>query len=107
MSFPKIVAPKLFATSKSKKKGKRNFSTPVKGKIWDRQRGRCDECDKELKHDQVDFDHIKPWSEGGPSTAENGRALCSGCHAKISRKQNSERAAKPKKPKSTWPKLFG
>jgi len=71
----------------------------VKKNVWQRDKGTCQDCKtflgvigktgKLLSHlawfqptKRFDFDHIIPYSEGGPTTADNMQVLCVKCHKK-------------------------
>lgn len=42
----------------------------------------CRICNKPVADDQVEFDHIIPFSKGGPLTADNIRLTCRSCNRK-------------------------
>lgn len=44
----------------------------------------CQLCHKYVQDDEVEFDHIIPFSKGGPTTVENIRLLCRACNRKKS-----------------------
>lgn len=60
----------------------RTFDDAVKREVYERQGGICPWCEKEHKvktHweiDEMEADHITPWSEGGKTVAENCQMLC-------------------------------
>lgn len=85
---------KKIETNKPDLDSKRYFTSYDKGQIWDRQNGKCAKCKKQLNHDTVDYDHIKPWAKGGKTIPSNGQALCAECHAKKTRKEHSLRKRK-------------
>ena len=43
----------------------RAFSDNIKQKVWERQQGICVKCGKYFEIDEMDADHINPWSAGG------------------------------------------
>ncbi len=58
----------------------RHVPAEVRRAVWERDQGRCQwplegggVCGSQYK---VEFDHITPWAQGGPTTKENGRLLC-------------------------------
>jgi 5-methylcytosine-specific restriction endonuclease McrA len=44
----------------------------------------CQRCHEPVPDDQVEFDHIIPFSKGGASTVENLRLCCRGCNRRKS-----------------------
>lgn len=42
----------------------------------------CSECGKSVKDEDIEFDHIIPWSKGGSSNENNIRLLCKSCNRK-------------------------
>lgn len=61
---------------------KRFFSSEQRREIFDRSNGRCELCNIKLSKTNFHADHTKPHSLGGPTTLENGRALCTACNQK-------------------------
>ena len=65
----------------------RLFSDSQKVTMFERQNGRCANA-KFSGHndndvftiDEMEADHIKPWSEGGKTTLDNGQMLCKMCN---------------------------
>jgi len=86
----------------------------VKLVVWMRDKGTCRRCSLDLvaqfrrrhpntkrktyKHFQyyyprgVEFDHFMPFSEGGPTIAENMRVLCRKCHSKVTAEWRRQKA---------------
>lgn len=60
----------------------RQFSDKHKREAYERQKGICPACvheQAEKSHyaiEEMEGDHITPWSQGGPTTAENCQMLC-------------------------------
>lgn len=54
----------------------RAFSDNMKREAYERQKGICVKCKKKFQFDEMEGDHIKPWHEGGKTTAKNCQMLC-------------------------------
>ena len=55
----------------------RAFTPAMRRAAYERQGGMCPQCDK--KHyeiDEMEADHITPWSKGGKTNADNCQMLC-------------------------------
>lgn len=46
----------------------------------------CPHCNKEYTFDELEIDHIKPWSKGGQTILSNAQLLCKTCNIKKSNK---------------------
>ena len=68
-----------FRPSASAAKPIRNPSQNLKHKVLLRSGGRCVQCGT---MDDLQYDHIHPWSKGGRTTFENLQMLCRSCNAK-------------------------
>lgn len=58
----------------------RQFTEAQKIEAYERQEGKCAICGEEFDIDDMDADHIIPWSEGGKTTSDNCRVLCVACN---------------------------
>lgn len=54
----------------------RQFNEKMKREAYERQSGICVKCGEHFDIDEMEADHIKPWHEGGKTTAENCQMLC-------------------------------
>ena len=54
----------------------RAFTDKMKREAYERQNGICPKCNQHFEFDQMEGDHIIPWSKGGKTTAENCQMLC-------------------------------
>ena len=59
----------------------RAFDANTKREVYERQNHKCPYCvregnDKEYKIEEMEADHITPWSQGGKTTADNCQMLC-------------------------------
>lgn len=64
-------------------KRSRRIKQEVKDKVWNRDGGRCVECGN---NQNLEFDHIIPFSKGGANTYRNLQLLCQECNRKKSDK---------------------
>ncbi len=64
----------------------RAFSPAMKRAAFEKQKGICKKCKKPFTLDEMEADHIKPWSEGGKTNAENCQMLCRDCNRRKSNK---------------------
>lgn len=61
----------------------RTIRQDVKDKVWNRDGGRCVECGS---NENLEFDHIIPFSKGGANTYRNLQLLCQNCNREKSDK---------------------
>ncbi|WP_292295051.1 HNH endonuclease signature motif containing protein [Marivita sp.] len=62
----------------------RHIPREVMLKVVRRDAHVCQKCHKYVPDDEIEFDHVIPYSKGGPSTVENLRLLCRSCNRKKS-----------------------
>jgi len=65
------------------KKRCRTIKQEIKDKVWNRDNGKCVQCST---NENLEFDHIIPFSKGGPNTYKNLQLLCQSCNRKKSNK---------------------
>lgn len=58
----------------------------MKLKAYRQQDGICARCGNHFAIDQMEADHITPWSQGGKTLQENCQVLCRDCKRKKSDK---------------------
>ena len=58
----------------------RAFDDAQKAQIWANANGRCGICGNPLRHGEEEYDHIRPWIRGGPTSVDNGRPVHKQCH---------------------------
>lgn len=63
-------------TGDERKLNIRAFSEKMRREAYERQRGICPVCHKHYEYEEMEADHIKPWSKGGTTTANNCQMLC-------------------------------
>jgi len=61
----------------------RHISEEVKDSVWNRDGGECVQCGN---NENLEFDHIIPFSEGGANTKRNIQLLCQTCNRSKSNK---------------------
>jgi len=64
----------------------RPFSPTMKRQAYERQKGICAKCKKHFEIEEMEGDHITPWSKGGKTSAENCQMLCKECNRRKSDK---------------------
>ena len=64
----------------------RKFSKKLKRAAYERQAGICAACGGHFDLEQMEADHIKPWSAGGKTVAENCQLLCKACNRRKGKK---------------------
>lgn len=60
----------------------RAFTKSMKREAYERQEGLCAVCGNHFEIDEMEGDHIKPWCEGGKTSADNLQMLCRDCNRK-------------------------
>lgn len=58
----------------------RAFDNNMKREVYERQLGVCPICGQHFEIEQMEADHITPWSKGGRTVAENCQMLCRKCN---------------------------
>lgn len=64
----------------------RAFTDNQKREAYELQKGICTICGEYFEIKEMEADHIKPWSQGGKTTAENCQMLCRNCNRRKSNK---------------------
>lgn len=62
----------------------RQFNKTMKEKKYREQNGICPVCGGHFTLNQMQADHVKPWSDGGKTTYENLQMLCQDCNGRKS-----------------------
>ncbi|BBI33458.1 HNH endonuclease [Cohnella abietis] len=79
---PVFIVAEPFTETKKIRNITRNIPQPVKFKVFRRDNQVCQECGKNVGFEEINFDHIIPWSKGGSSDERNIRLLCETCNKK-------------------------
>ena len=73
-------------TRETKHLSLRGFDRKTKQKTFELQNGICPKCDVNFEYNEMEGDHIKPWSKGGKTILENCQMLCGPCNKRWSDK---------------------
>jgi hypothetical protein len=66
----------------AERKTRRALRVAVRQQVWLRDNGRCVSC---ASQEQLEFDHIIPWADGGSDEAANLQLLCLPCNRRKGR----------------------
>lgn len=64
----------------------RVFTQAMKQKVYEKQKGICPVCGNKFDIEQMDADHIIPWSKGGKTVEDNCRMISKKCNQRKSAK---------------------
>ncbi|WP_342273373.1 HNH endonuclease family protein [Spiroplasma endosymbiont of Acasis viretata] len=64
----------------------RTFNESQKTTMFELQNGKCNICKNTFSIEEVEADHIDPWSQGGKTIIENCQILCKTCNRRKSNK---------------------
>ena len=62
----------------------RAFDNRMKRSAYEQQKGICKKCGKPFAIEEMEADHITPWSKGGKTITENCQMLCKECNRRKS-----------------------
>jgi hypothetical protein len=77
LTLEKAHALQAMSDSYDKPRRRETISQAVRVEVWQRDRGRCVECDSQ---ERLEFDHIIPVAMGGGNTSRNLQLLCETCN---------------------------
>jgi hypothetical protein len=77
LTLEKAHALQTMSDSYDKPRRRESIPQTVRVEVWQRDRGRCVECDSQEK---LEFDHIIPVAMGGGNTSRNLQLLCETCN---------------------------
>ena len=72
-----IPFPERIVLKNEKQRRRKSLTNAVMQEVWIRDGGKCIECGS---MDDIEFDHMIPFSKGGSSTPDNLRILCRKCN---------------------------
>jgi len=64
----------------------RAFTPAMKIAVYEKQKKKCSMCKKKFIIEDMEADHITPWSEGGKTISANCQVLCKSCNRRKSNK---------------------
>ncbi len=73
-------------TRKEKYLNIRKFTESQKRIVYEKQKGICKKCGEHFELNEMEADHITPWSKGGKTQIENCQVLCMECNRRKSDK---------------------
>ena len=76
----------LSGETKSNKLSLRTFDDKIKRQVSGKQEGICTLCLNKFNYEDMQGDHILPWSKGGNTTKDNCQMLCKKCNGTKSNK---------------------
>lgn len=62
----------------------REFEARDRRAAYEKQKGVCPKCGRHFEIEEMQADHITPWSKGGKTVAENCQMLCADCNRRKS-----------------------
>ena len=81
--IPRLVVQNDFSDEEVQEKTRELIPEKVKNSVWRRDQGKCVLCES---NENLEFDHIIPFSKGGANTTRNLQLLCQICNRKKSNK---------------------
>jgi len=79
---PVFYVAEPFTETKELRKVTRHIPRVTQFRVMKRENQICQVCKKSVIDEEIEFDHVIPWSKGGSSDEANIRLLCSNCNRK-------------------------
>lgn len=87
---PVFYVAEPFSETKVLRNITRQIPRPTQIRVYNRDRQVCRICNNLIKDEEIEYDHIIPWSKGGSSDENNLRLLCKSCNRKKGKKFEDE-----------------
>jgi hypothetical protein len=87
---PVFAVAEPFTETKELRNISRHIPRPVQFRVLKRENQVCRSCGMPVADNDIHFDHIIPWSKGGPTEENNIQLLCGTCNRKKSDKFEEE-----------------
>ncbi len=81
---PVFLVAEPFTETKELRRISRTITRATQMRVLKRDNQICQVCNKPVSYEDIEFDHVIPWSKGGSSEESNIRLLCSSCNRKRS-----------------------
>jgi len=85
---PVFLVKEPFTETEDGRRISRHIPRDIMLKVVRRDNYTCQVCHEHVKDDEIDFDHIIPFSKGGPTDVHNLQLVCRKCNRKKSNKIN-------------------
>jgi hypothetical protein len=79
---PVFYVAEPFTETKELRRITRSIPRTIQFKVLKRENQICSICGNPVPVERIEFDHIIPWSKGGPTEEYNIRLLCTNCNKK-------------------------
>ena len=79
---PVFYVAEPFTETKELRNISRSIPRNIQFKVLKRDNQICSECGNPVLVEDIEFDHVIPWSKGGPTEEYNVRLLCKTCNRK-------------------------
>ena len=87
---PVFYVSEPFTETKELRNISRSIPRATQFRVLKRENQICSVCSNSIKDEDIEFDHIIPWSKGGSSDENNIRLLCRACNRRKGKKFEDE-----------------